>query len=89
MTSDNLKGVVLGQRVDLKLSMANGTQFKLDDSTVVPTFYVWTGAAANGGHSASLTGTVSSDSRVISASFYPLNAGTYDIAGIAWVNPNA
>ncbi len=89
VTSDNLKGVVLGQRVDLKLSMANGTQFKLDDSTVVPTFYVWTGAAANGGHSASLTGTVSSDSRVISASFYPLNAGTYDIAGIAWVNPNA
>ena len=89
VTSDNLKGVVLGQRVDLKLSMANGTQFKLDDSTVVPTFYVWTGAAANGGHSASLTGTVSSDSRVISASFYPLNAGTYDVAGIAWVNPNA
>lgn len=89
VTSDNLKGVVLGQRVDLKLSMANGTQFKLDDSTVVPTFYVWTGAAANGGHSASLTGTVSSDSRVISASFYPLNAGTYDVAVIAWVNPNA
>ena len=88
VTSGDLKGVVLGERIDLKLSMANGTQFRLDDNTVVPSYYTWAGTATNGGHTASLTGTISSDSCVIATGFYPLNAGTYDVAGTAWVNPN-
>ena len=89
VTSGDLKGVVLGERIDLKLSKVDGTQFRLDDNTVVPSYYTWTGTATNGGHTASLTGTISSDSCVIATGFYPLNAGTYDVAGTAWKNPNA
>ena len=89
VTASNNTSVVLGEKVDLKVSNIDGTPFKQADSTVFPTYFVWTGTAASGNDTANLTATLSSDSRVLSTSFYPLATGTYTVVGTAWVNPNA
>ena len=89
VTASNNTGVVLGEKVDLKISNVDNTQFKQADGTVFPTYFVWTGTATSGSDTANLTATLSSDSRILSTSFYPLAAGPYTVVGTAWVNPNA
>ena len=86
-----VEDVVLGQRIDVKYSMADGSKFTLTaGGEVVPNNYTWQGTATDvNSNVMTLVGSIDNESRVVTTSFYPLNYTSYAITGTAWVNPNA
>ena len=91
VTASNNTNVVLGNAVSLTITNTDASAtFKGTDGQTVPGGYLWKGTATVTGHqTAILDGKLSSDSRVITTSFYPLvpNSVTYTVAGTEWVNP--
>ena len=93
VVASNNTNVVLGEAIDLTITNTDATvTFKNSNGETVPGGYIWNGTATvNEHHTADLVGKLSSDSRVITTSFYPLvpNSVTYTVVGTAWIIPNA
>ena len=91
VTASNNTNVVLGNAVSLTITNTDASAtFKGTDNQTVPGGYLWKGTATVADHqTAILNGKLSSDSRVITTSFYPLvpNSVTYTVVGTDWINP--